>query len=87
MTVSERPNTETPSGKPSWPAIFHAMHALRSAGVTSEAAYRVLKVEALAVSTDESGDVIIPNARRPRPGANQSGPISSSKAAGGSTQN
>ncbi len=66
-----------------WSAIFSAMHVLSDAGVTSADAYRVLRVEAIATSTDENGDVIIPDARRPRPGANQSGPISSVvKAAG-----
>lgn len=63
-----------------WVTIFRAMNALRDAGVSSEDAYGVLKVEALTVSTDESGDVIIPKARRPRmlAGANRSdpGPIS-----------
>ncbi len=83
MTVSARSNTETLSEHRPWSAIFRAMHVLSDAGVTSADAYRVLKVEALLISTDESGDVIIPDARRPRPGANQSGPLSSVvKAAG-----
>lgn len=77
------PETETPTVDP----VFRAMSALAKQGLGWEDLYVRLNAGGFVVTRAECRRFVIPDARRPRPGANQSGPISSSKAAGGSTQN